>query len=62
MFIVFNSLTTVISASAAWWKVLPTESAVRAGEKKYLVPTFALDCGDEDILNDVFFHLSENHI
>lgn len=53
---------TAISASAAWWRVLPTESAVRAREKKHSVQTFALNCGDEDIQTDVLFHLSENHI
>lgn len=62
MFIVFDRLMTAISASAAWWRVVPTESAVRVREKKHLVTTFALDCGDEDTLIDVFFHLSEDHI
>lgn len=33
MFIVFNGLTTVIWASAAWCKGLPTVSAVRGREK-----------------------------
>lgn len=50
-------LMAVMSASAAWWKALPTESAV--GENMRSAPTFASHCEDEDTLIDAPFSLGE---
>lgn len=50
-------LMAVMSASAAWWKALPTESAV--GENMRSAPTFAIHCEDEDTLIDAPFSLGE---
>lgn len=51
-----------ISARAACWKVLPTESVIRAREKRRLTPTFTLSSGDEEIQIDVLLHLRVSHI